>query len=156
MNLRKLALSLGILGLFAAPAFAAGNLTGTWTGSMKCTRTDVEGTSKSKVDVTVEINDGEGIQLNLPGTLGLFNGSYVIDDALKPANGVLTGASCSIDNTQGAILRAVVKAKPEDPKGALDGEVLILENDGSISSTTCTIKAKRIDTTVPSLLLCVV
>jgi hypothetical protein len=155
MNARALVLALSLGSLVSAPALAVGSLTGTWQGTLKCSQFAIGGVVKSKVDATVTILDGKGIQLNMPDTFGLFVGTTVIDETGKPANGAIAGISCGHANDKAAIVRGLVKAKPEDPKGTLDLEILSLDTTLSFHTTkSCTLKAKRVDTVAPGILLC--
>lgn len=155
MNSRALVLALSLGSLASAPALGAGNLTGTWQGTLKCSQFAIGGTVKSKVPATVTILDGKGVQLDMPETFGLFVGTIVIDETGKPANGAIAGISCGHANDEAAILRGLVKAKPEDPKGTLDLEILSLDSTLSFHTTkSCTLKAKRVSTEAPGILLC--
>ena len=155
MNVRALVLALSLSGLVSAPSLALGSLTGTWQGTLKCSQFAIGGIVKSKVDATVTILDGKGIQLNLPETYGLFVGTIAIEETGKPPSGAIAGISCGHANDKAALLRGIAKVKPEDPKGTLDIEILSYDATLSFHTTkSCTLKAKRVNTEAPGLLLC--
>jgi hypothetical protein len=157
MTIRKFVLSLGIVALAAAPAAAVESLTGTWEGTLKCTGTDSGAPVKTKTDVTINVQDGDGVGLNIvgDGAPGIFFG-FVVADTAKPLTGILTGATCGVvENGEGGVMHLAVKTKAGDVKASMKGDILLLDQEGG-DAKACTLTAKRVNETPPAPLLCAI
>ena len=157
MNVRSatIATLLGSV-LSAAPAVAVESLTGTWEGSLKCQTLDDGTVTKPKSDQTVVIADSgvDGIRVHLVSTKGVFEG-YVIADGKKPANGMISVASCGFNDPDlvGGVLQGDVKTKAGDEKASLKGELLLMNEENGIIES-CSLSVKRVSLKGAAIPLC--
>jgi hypothetical protein len=155
MHSRALALALLV---FASPASALENLTGTWEGVLKCRTLDGGETGKTKEAVTLEVVDSGvgGLQMELLGTDLLFIG-FTVAESGNAQKGVLSSASCgfAFDNLDGGTLQADVKTKAGSPKASLKARLSLMTAAQGIARS-CTLNAKRVNDAQPDIIGCAI
>jgi hypothetical protein len=156
MNPRALALT-GLFLLSALqPAAAVESLTGTWEGVLRCEVLDSGETTRSKVAVTLEIEDDGpgGVRIEILSTDYLFVG-FVVAQAEKPEKGVLSAASCAFgwDNLDGGTLQGDVRVKAGGGKTSLRAQLSIMGLVQELARS-CTLTAKRVNTAEPDVTSC--
>jgi hypothetical protein len=157
--MRARVLALGLAFLFAAPAGAdTENHSGKWEGTIKCTTAEIDGTTKSKVPIVLNVaEDMGGLRIDAPG-VGLFLDGRIFDEPDKQGQGTLSAVGCGFNggNLNGSgVLRATVKTKTGDLKASLKGTVIKIEDGPDGFLAICTFSAKRTNATADPLAPCV-
>jgi hypothetical protein len=134
--------------LAARPALALEDLTGTWLGSMTCDAVTAVDHEKTKVSVTVEIDDdpsGDAF-LTLDGVT--YDLAVLADPDAPTSKGRVVGQECNASSLGVDVLHLSVKAKDGSEKGTMTG-VRIGSRTGIVhSATLCKVKLKRVDATI--------
>jgi hypothetical protein len=140
----------------AARRLAGARHRGTYEGKLKCEATDDGIDSKSKQDVTVEVLDMgvDGLTFDVVAVQDSIE-SFVIVDAKKTENGILSGVSCTLSSNTltGALARLEVHTKTGKVEATLKG-VLIGMSVKNTASSSCKLDVKRVSTAAPQVTLC--
>jgi hypothetical protein len=143
------------LALATAPASAVEVLTGTWTGSLKCSGIEGSQPARGKEPVTVEIVDSNpGVQLELlPGGQRLIG--YVLPFAPRPQLGILSASSCDyqVGMPAGIAAQGPVRTKPGSDKAALRMYWIDMQPEAN-TSQLCLLSVRRTSTAAPEINPC--
>ena len=148
-----------LVGLAATQAMAV-DLTGTWEGSFACQQF-IQGQPKahfSMKDIQFQISQSVrdlNLQLVNPTTgLPSYFDGIVVDDGVHTTKGQAALLECTsgVQSIGGAMIRArVLSTDPATGKGRLAANIIAADSAPVEQVVTCTVNAKRIDTTDPGV-----
>jgi hypothetical protein len=145
-----------LLGLLAAaPAGAIESVSGSYEGKLICKGVAAGDFVKEKTDVEIGIaDDGAGNLILSVSGIGIFEG-FVLGSMRKPETGTLSGVSCTLGivDLAGAAFHAEVKVKAGSAKASFKATLTRMDL-GEGRSALCTLKAKRVSTIEPMLIVC--
>ena len=148
MRLRTLASGVFAATLAASPALALEDLTGSWLGTATCDVVSAALHDKTKIDVTVVIDDDPTGNAFLTLDAVTYH-VVVIEDPDSPAKGRVGGQECNANPDLGVdVLALSVKAKDGSDKGTMSGELVVTRTGKAPRVSVCKVKLKRVSTTI--------
>jgi hypothetical protein len=151
--MRSTIVSIGLVLGFAVAtsAGAAENLSGTYSGTLRCKGLANGAAEKTKQDVVIDVAEdvvGFNLQIHAGATqIGEFVRGFVMDDAAKPDRAKFFGVDCDVDLVSLSNLTLIgdAVAKAGSDKATLKGS--LTDTTGKTRVLDCTFSAKRTSTT---------